>query len=137
LPIAKMQILHEYDVQFGHNDNLLNWIQESPAGLSVDEGPRCKLNHETYWSIVERDTAITDSLDHWDSSAGYGVTYYRNVTHEALVSRVGSWKLIKDLKAELEKNQLHDDQWTWDGAPEFEDWVFYGTSAPTEIALLK
>lgn len=123
-----MNLLCEHDIQFDHDDNLLNWDQECPWGVSVPNHPRSL--QEKHYSMDKTAVSIQDS--EWQRSC-FGFHYYKGVSFKKLSSGGGA-RTLTQIKQLWKKYK--EKPWSWEGAPEFKDWSFHGIQ-PTEVALLR
>jgi len=150
--ISKMNLLHDYDIVFTHDDNLKNWGKEYPFGVIVSED----LKRADYRTEDDFDDKVFCSTDtggltelEWEGScARIGFHYSRGTTLQQLKSDLRTVEGIEDLAELMEyglrkkKKKVETDQesmskpWTWEGAPEFKDWTFHDSQSP-EIALLQ
>jgi hypothetical protein len=145
LAIAKMNLLHNYAIQFDHSDNIVKWdTSESLFGCTRRAGNRASVNIDYYQNYEETAKrkgrlVITEELD-WDSSSRkFGFSYYKGATFLGVSQTLRqsiNLEDITDIQWSREEGSNDDGGWTWPGAPEFRDWTFRGTQ-PTEIAILR
>lgn len=78
LAIAKMNLLHNYNVVFDWSDNIKNWDSEFPYGITSEFRVALKEIEEYFQSTK---TAHEDPVFDWDSSCGVvGVRYSKKTS---------------------------------------------------------
>lgn len=135
LALAKMNLLHSYNIHFDSEDNVRFWTKEYAYGYTyeghergIDKGLP---NYKEYFGIdfeAPRYVLDDDQLFNWDASmGGFGRGYTKNRNIEGA--------LMDEEELRTKWTSVRE-KWTWEGAPEFRDWN-YNAKQKVEAAIVR
>eukprot|EP01118_Nematostelium_gracile_P005524 TRINITY_DN1754_c0_g1_i1.p1 TRINITY_DN1754_c0_g1~~TRINITY_DN1754_c0_g1_i1.p1 ORF type:complete len:629 (-),score=123.84 TRINITY_DN1754_c0_g1_i1:17-1630(-) len=135
LSIGKMKLLLDHGVTYDHHDAIRRWYREYAFGVSWQGRNRSLILDNEASTFHQTNTHKRGTLE-WDGSCGmYGFNYFNGVTFDSLKKHDDVTDIAGFRDLWKQKSKKRKEKWSWDGAPEFNDWDFHFFSK-TEVALL-